>query len=333
MDQRRESLGELGTGGDGASPGTGPSPIAAPRRRARPTAARHEDSRTDLQRYQLSPASTGVTTKTTDVYRRAPGPPSRRLGLGTTTSPGQGGRAFAPARPVTTPAPPAPNVRRSCKHDPHEAGRTDRQRPASAGLPVRRGVGVVKFRVERDVLAEAVAWAARTLPTRPSVPVLAGLLVEAADSGLTLSSFDYEVSGQVAVAGRRRRSRAARWCPAGCSPTSPARLPAATGRDLDRRRQVRARRAAARVHAAHAARSTTTPTLPEMPSGTRHHRRVAVLATAVAQVAIAAGRDDTLPDAHRRSASRSRATRSPWPPPTATGSPCASCVDAGAAPG
>ncbi|HEY0692643.1 MAG TPA: hypothetical protein VGD71_26840, partial [Kribbella sp.] len=37
----------------------------------------------------------------------------------------------------------------------------------------------MKFRVERDVLAESVAWAARSLPSRPSVPILAGLLVEA----------------------------------------------------------------------------------------------------------------------------------------------------------
>ena len=37
----------------------------------------------------------------------------------------------------------------------------------------------MKFRVDRDVLADAVAWAARSLPVRPSVPVLAGLLIEA----------------------------------------------------------------------------------------------------------------------------------------------------------
>ena len=37
----------------------------------------------------------------------------------------------------------------------------------------------MKFRVERDVLAEAVAWAARSLPARPPVPVLAGLLLDA----------------------------------------------------------------------------------------------------------------------------------------------------------
>jgi DNA polymerase-3 subunit beta len=56
----------------------------------------------------------------------------------------------------------------------------------------------VKFRVEREVLAEALAWAGRGLPARPPVPVLAGVLLEAADR-LTVSSFDYEVSAQVSV--------------------------------------------------------------------------------------------------------------------------------------
>jgi DNA polymerase-3 subunit beta len=59
----------------------------------------------------------------------------------------------------------------------------------------------VKFRVERDVLAEAVTWVARALPSRPPVAVLAGLLLEADPQGLLrLSSFDYEVSARVEVA-------------------------------------------------------------------------------------------------------------------------------------
>ena len=58
----------------------------------------------------------------------------------------------------------------------------------------------VKFRVERDVLAEAVTWAARSLPSRPPVPVLAGLLLEVDGQGsLSLSGFDYEVSAKVTV--------------------------------------------------------------------------------------------------------------------------------------
>lgn len=54
----------------------------------------------------------------------------------------------------------------------------------------------MKFRIDRDVLADAVAWTARTLPVRPPVPVLAGILIEVTDQ-LRLSSFDYEVSARV----------------------------------------------------------------------------------------------------------------------------------------
>lgn len=56
----------------------------------------------------------------------------------------------------------------------------------------------MKFRIDRDALAEAVAWTARTLPARPTVPVLAGMRLDVGDR-LTLSSFDYEVSAQASV--------------------------------------------------------------------------------------------------------------------------------------
>ena len=61
----------------------------------------------------------------------------------------------------------------------------------------------MKFRVERDVLADAVAWTARALPIRPSAPVLAGLLIEAGSfegsDGLQLSTFDYETSARATL--------------------------------------------------------------------------------------------------------------------------------------
>jgi DNA polymerase III subunit beta len=65
----------------------------------------------------------------------------------------------------------------------------------------------MRFTVERDALAEAVAWVARALPTRPVVPVLTGLLLTADSEDpsqpgagfLTLSCFDYEVSARVRV--------------------------------------------------------------------------------------------------------------------------------------
>jgi DNA polymerase III beta subunit-like protein len=55
----------------------------------------------------------------------------------------------------------------------------------------------MKFRVAREVLAEAVAWTARSLPPRPSVPVLAGILLEVDGNQLSVSGFDYEVSARL----------------------------------------------------------------------------------------------------------------------------------------
>src|ERR1700722_13169753 len=69
----------------------------------------------------------------------------------------------------------------------------------SMGKAAGRAEDVVKFRVERDVLGEAVSWVARALPTRPVVPVLSGMVVRADAAGLTLSCFDYEVSARVVV--------------------------------------------------------------------------------------------------------------------------------------
>jgi DNA polymerase-3 subunit beta len=58
----------------------------------------------------------------------------------------------------------------------------------------------MKFRVEHEALADAVAWVARALPSRPVTPVLAGLRLEAtAEDGLFLSCFDYELSASMRV--------------------------------------------------------------------------------------------------------------------------------------
>lgn len=59
----------------------------------------------------------------------------------------------------------------------------------------------MEFRVDRQALADAVAWAARTLPSRPALPVLAGLLIEARDGELSLAGFDYEVSTRAVLTG------------------------------------------------------------------------------------------------------------------------------------
>jgi DNA polymerase-3 subunit beta len=61
----------------------------------------------------------------------------------------------------------------------------------------------MKFRVERDSLADGVAWVARSLPARPPVPVLGGVLLEVGGGvdgqAVTVSGFDYEVSARVDI--------------------------------------------------------------------------------------------------------------------------------------
>ena len=57
----------------------------------------------------------------------------------------------------------------------------------------------MKLTVNRDVLADAVAWTAHALPRRPQIPVLAGLLLETGSGGLTVSAFDYDTSRRAEV--------------------------------------------------------------------------------------------------------------------------------------
>ncbi|HTY72735.1 MAG TPA: DNA polymerase III subunit beta [Actinomycetes bacterium] len=150
----------------------------------------------------------------------------------------------------------------------------------------------MRIRLERDVLADAVAWAARSLPARPPVPVLAGLLVEAADSHLTLSSFDYEVSARVRVEAGVEESGTA---------LVSGRLLAEISRSLPARPVTLTTEGTKVLLVCGSARFSLPtlpvedyPSLPDMPavSGTV---RGSSFAAAVSQVAVAAGRDDTLP--------------------------------------
>jgi len=150
----------------------------------------------------------------------------------------------------------------------------------------------VKFRVERDVLADAVSWAARTLPTRPSMPVLAGLVLEASDDSVTLSSFDYEVSSRVTITADVQTP--------GTSLVS-GRLLADITRSLPGA-PVQLSNEGTRVVITCGRSSFTLPTLPveDYPSlpampDSSGDIEAALFASAVAQVAVAAGRDDTLP--------------------------------------
>ncbi|MEP6598574.1 MAG: DNA polymerase III subunit beta [Actinomycetota bacterium] len=154
----------------------------------------------------------------------------------------------------------------------------------------------MKFRVERDALADAVAWAARSLSARPTIPVLAGLLLEVAerDSGtvLSLSGFDLEASTQVDL-------DVAAGSPG--SALVSGRLLADISRALPPHPVEVAVDGSRLTISCGSARFTLPtmpvedyPTLPTMPS-TAGTVDSTAFATAVAQVAIAAGRDDTLP--------------------------------------
>jgi DNA polymerase-3 subunit beta len=57
----------------------------------------------------------------------------------------------------------------------------------------------VKFQVNRDVFSEAVSFAVKLLPQRTTLPILSGVLIRANADGLVLSSFDYEVSSQTEI--------------------------------------------------------------------------------------------------------------------------------------
>ena len=57
----------------------------------------------------------------------------------------------------------------------------------------------MKFHVNRDVLSEAVSFAVKLLPQRTTQPILSGVLLEAGDGVLVLSSFDYEVSSRTEI--------------------------------------------------------------------------------------------------------------------------------------
>jgi len=151
----------------------------------------------------------------------------------------------------------------------------------------------VKFRVERDVLADAVTWTARTLPTRPPVPVLAGVMLDAQTDGtLRLSTFDYEVSARASV-------------PAEVSEPGTVlvlgRLLAEISRSLPNKpidvhldgNKVELRCGSARFTL------LTMPTgeYPELPAMPDHQGSIdgGTFAEAINQVTIAAGKDETLP--------------------------------------
>jgi DNA polymerase-3 subunit beta len=149
----------------------------------------------------------------------------------------------------------------------------------------------VKLQVERDQLAEAVAWTARALPARPTAPVLAGMRIQAGDE-LTLSTFDYEVSavaslpvitdedGIIVVSGKLLAEIVRSL------PSRPVML------TTDGTRTTL--KCGSATFTLMLLPAEEYPTLPELPPLAGSVGSDA-LSSAIAQVGIAAGRDDTLP--------------------------------------
>ena len=150
----------------------------------------------------------------------------------------------------------------------------------------------MKFQVNRDVFSEAVSFAVKLLPQRTTLPILSGVLIETTDSELRLSSFDYEVSaqteiaaeveepGKILVSGRLLADIASRL------PNAPVRFSTDEGRISVTCGSAKFTLLSMPVE--------EYPTLPEV-SAQSGLLPAEAFATAVAQVAVAASRDDVTP--------------------------------------
>ena len=150
----------------------------------------------------------------------------------------------------------------------------------------------MKFQVNRDVFSEAVSFAVKLLPQRTTLPILSGILIETTDTGLKLSSFDYEVSaqteivaeveetGKILVSGRLLADIASRL------PNAPVRFSTDDGKIVVSCGSANFTLLSMPVE--------EYPTLPQVAASSGVLPAEA-FANAVAQVAVAASRDDVTP--------------------------------------
>ena len=151
----------------------------------------------------------------------------------------------------------------------------------------------MKFHVNRDVFSDAVSFVVKLLPQRNPQPILAGVLIEATEAGLSLAAFDYEASarttieatvdepGTILVHGRLLSEIASRL------PNAPIQM------TLDADGGILLSCGSARFTLA----SMPVQEYPAIPEVTGESGLVPAedFATAIAQVAFAASRDDVTP--------------------------------------
>jgi DNA polymerase-3 subunit beta len=151
----------------------------------------------------------------------------------------------------------------------------------------------VKFRCDRDALSEALQTVQRGVSSRPGIPALTGVLLEAAGDGrLTLTTTDLEVSARLAVDVQVTEPGVA---------LVPARLLGDTVKSLsDAPVEFETDQSQARIRCA--AYEGSLRLLPaedfpglQEPGGTRVEARAAAFAEAVSQVGRAASRDEARP--------------------------------------
>ncbi|HXF36960.1 MAG TPA: DNA polymerase III subunit beta [Actinomycetota bacterium] len=154
-------------------------------------------------------------------------------------------------------------------------------------------MGRLKFRCDRDALAEALQIVQRGVSSRPGIPALTGVLLEAAEGGsLTLTTTDLEVSARLQVDVQVHEPGTA---------LVPARLLGDTVKSLsDAPVDVEADEGQARIRCAAyegALRLLPAEDFPSLqePAGTRVVLPAGAFAEAVGQVARAASRDEARP--------------------------------------
>ncbi|WP_210508068.1 DNA polymerase III subunit beta [Naasia sp. SYSU D00057] len=151
----------------------------------------------------------------------------------------------------------------------------------------------MRFSANRDVFSEAVSFAVKLLPQRTTLPILSGVLLEASESGLTLSSFDYEVSARTEIAAEVNepgRALVSGRLLADIASRLPASAPVEVFSE-DARIVVRAGSARFTLLSMPVEEYPNLPTVGE-PTGSVP---ADAFSQAVAQVAVAASRDDVTP--------------------------------------